>query len=287
MIEAKIILDSVNDFEDRLTTWALKYPRFIHAEVMTHRMFSRNAASSRAMPIDVLIDEVLANPAMPEYWGSSAKTMQAGPELNSEDREKAKRAWLKGRDGAVEIAKELRDAGVHQQIANRPLETYSHMLLLVSATDYENFFAQRAHQNAQPEIQKLAYMMLDLYNAGSPTHISAGKWHLPFADLYADGLDLCRKQEVSVARAARTSYKQFDKTVDVEKDFALFKRLYEGGHWSPFEHVAKSMTAEDREKLFLMTLSGKVPGVCGNFKGWIQYRKHWKNENRKDERVKK
>jgi thymidylate synthase ThyX len=79
MISAKIIADSISESEygDRITTFELEYPRFIHGELMTHRLFSRNAASSRAIPINKMMDQVLTAPAMPVEWGLNKSGMQA------------------------------------------------------------------------------------------------------------------------------------------------------------------------------------------------------------------
>ena len=69
MIEAKVILDSVSPAGKRITTLQLKYPRFIHSEFMTHRAFSRNAASSRAIPVLKRLDMMCQDPVIPLEWG--------------------------------------------------------------------------------------------------------------------------------------------------------------------------------------------------------------------------
>ena len=77
MIKVKVIADSLYGSKDRITTFELEYPRFIHAELMTHRLFSRNAASSRAISISKMIDNVSASPAHPLVWGLDQRGMQA------------------------------------------------------------------------------------------------------------------------------------------------------------------------------------------------------------------
>ena len=47
---AEVLIDSVNPAGQRLTTFVLRFPRFVLSEFNTHRMFSRNASSSRAIP---------------------------------------------------------------------------------------------------------------------------------------------------------------------------------------------------------------------------------------------
>ncbi len=134
-ISAKIILDSIYG-ESRLTTMELKYPRFIHSEFMTHRVFSRNASSSRAIPVSKLIDQIIANPAMPIHWGKNQPGMQASEEHNAEviheDPEyrhmSKEEAWLAARDEAVKFAMAFDKAGYHKQIVNRILEPFSHFL---------------------------------------------------------------------------------------------------------------------------------------------------------------
>ncbi len=272
MIKAEIIADSENLCGNRITTWILTYPRFIHSEFMTHRVFSRNAASSRAIPITKMISSVKDNPAMPEYWGKNQKGMQASEELSVEEQEKAKAIWLDARDAAIGYVLQLSDIPAHKQIANRLLEPWFHITVLATATDYENFFALRAHKDAQPEFQKLAYTMLELYNSQKPALIKPGEWHVPFADKHCEGMSLEEKLKVCTARAARTSYLTFDGKIDPKEDFRLHDMLMEGGHWSPFEHAAQALDE---------------PIYVGNFKGWKQYRKTFSAEYRTDPRVKK
>ena len=267
MISARIVADSVNPVGDRITTFVCTYPRFIHSEVMTHRAFSRNAASSRAIPVKKMIEAVEVNPAMPVFWGKNQKGMQAVEELGKEDKVFAQDMWLKARDQAVYFAKKMVDNEVHKQIANRLLEPFAHMTTLITATDYANFFNLRAHPDAQPEFQELAYAMLEQYIDNKPVLLPVGEWHLPFADQYLqEGLTTEDKLKISTARAARVSYLNFEGNIDFEKDYALHDSLLENGHMSPFEHAAQS-TDDSR--------------YYGNFKGWLQYRKTIPNENKK------
>ncbi len=269
MISAKIIADSISLENARITTFVLKYPRFIHSEVMTHRAFSRNAASSRAIPISTMIKRVVEEPAMPEYWGANQKGMQAAAELSPEDISICKKIWLRGRDEAVAIVEELDEIGLHKQIANRILEPWMHMEALVTATNVGNFFNLRAHREAQPEFQRLAAAMLREFMTHKPTLKKPGEWHLPFADQYmAEGLTLEQMQQISTARAARVSYVNFEGDFDHAKDYDLHARLEKGGHWSPFEHAAYPACTKYVKS--------------GNFTGWHQYRKMFPGENREN-----
>ena len=315
MIKSEIIADSVNLHGNRLTTFILEYPRFVHSEFMTHRMFSKNAASSRAIPFEKFVQQIKDNPAMPEYWGKNQSGMQAAEELDdisaiySEGdisiglystsipisytaKEYAKIKWLDARDKAIEQATLLNQLGLHKQIVNRILEPWFHIRVICSATEYENFFALRAHKDAQPEIQVLAEMMLENYNNSTPKKLKAGEWHIPFGDEMdefrvkevaasvnppPDVLDYAIeivKKKVAVARCARVSYHNYEGKDDYFADVKLCDRLFGTipKHLSPAEHVAEAMDNND---------------FIGNFRGFKQYRKHFLDENLSDNRVTK
>lgn len=280
MIEAKIVCDSLAPSGHRLTTYVLTYPRFIHAEFMTHRMISRNASSSRAIPVKRQIEMIETNPAIPIAFRKNQKGMQAGEVLENQD--EAVRLWLKGRDEAVGIAKSLASLEVHKQYANRVLEPYAHITVIASATEWQNFFALRCHSAAQPEINMLAMLMWEAYSLETPKEVEGGYWHLPLLsddDIDAccvkygvsclkdseDALDLAIKR--STAKCARVSYLNHDGTSStIEQDLELYERLLGGVpiHASPAEHQACAMFE---------------PARSGNFLGWIQHRKLLENEN--------
>lgn len=272
MIEARIICDSQNVFTgDRLTTFVLTYPRFIHAELMTHRMLSRNASSSRAIPIATQIGRVWQEPAEPISWGRNQRGMQAGSELAGWRLWLARRTWLAARVPAMGAAYLLCRLGLHKQHANRLLEPWMHIQVVVSATEWENFFALRTHPDAQPEFRVLAEQMLALMRRHTPVPAGSGGWHLPFVT-ELERREFSQEPEklrrISVARCARVSYLLPDgRAPDVAKDLALCERLIAGsggvGHWSPFEHVATPM----------------MYGRSGNFTGWRQYRKMFVGES--------
>lgn len=267
MYSVRILRDSINTAGDRLTTWELTYPRFVHAELMTHRVFSRNSASSRAIPIEKMIEQVIHNPAMPVWWGKNQSGMQAREELTGVELATAKEQWLIARDDAVKNARWMARFGVHKQIVNRLLEPWMWITVIVSATDFGNWFNLRHHKDAQPEIREVAVRMWELYRDGDPQWLEAGSWHLPLTGFEGDeklGLSMLKK--VSAARCARVSYLTHDGLRDVAKDLELHDRLAESGHWSPFEHPA-------------MALPGTTLG--GNFRGFMQYRKEFHNEHRR------
>lgn len=272
MIEAKIIADSINPAESRLTSFVCTYPRFIHSEVMTHRVFSRNAASSRAIPVEKMIARILKEPAMPVHWGKNQRGMQAGEELSPTDQGLAKHVWREAMRAAVLSAEHLLSLGVHKQIANRLLEPFAHMTSLITATEWGNFFNLRCHKDAQPEFQSLAYAMLEAYRVNKPVNKDWGEWHIPFGDQYIDeGLAIHERLKICTARAARVSYMSFEGDIDHNKDYGLYETLKSSGHMSPFEHAAKAT----QEGHFIGN-----PRWRSNFRGWLQYRKLIPNENR-------
>lgn len=298
MITAKILADSINSVtEDRLTTFLVTYPRFIHSEFMTHRMLSKNSASTRAIPTKKIIQSIIDNPAMPVFWGKNQAGMKAIEELNLEDIEECKSRWLDARDECIFYSKALTESfGLHKQIAGRILEPWFNITVLVSGTEWENFFALRAHKDAQPEIAALAELMLEEYNKSIPKILSPvvkvtaclnlkiedyglnevvrdqQDWHAPYSDQMYDGIDKLGALKVSIARAARTSYNSFDGEMNVEKDFAIYDKLLSSAplHASPAEHVAFPIS----ESKFI-----------GNFKGFYQFRKLLSNETQTDSRV--
>lgn len=257
MIQARIEEDTVSPAGSRITTFVLTYPRFIHSELMTHRAFSRNAASSRAIPFDRMVRMIRDNVAMPVKWGSKQPGMQSGDEVDSIARDRAVEVWNHACREAIAHAQALDTLGVHKSISNRLLEPFAHMTTLVTATEWENFFHLRANPAAQPEFQELAYEMLDAYLSGTPR---VAHMHIPFGQDAPTGSAF----KVATARCARVSYLTFDGDFSTDADVTLHDRLAAAGHWSPFEHCATAL--------------GNKYERSGNFLGWKQYRKSFHNE---------
>ncbi len=277
-ISAKIIVDSIGN-DTRLITYELTYPRFIHSELMTHRMFSRNASSSRAIPIEKFLKQIDENPASPVYWGRNQPGMQASEELDDESKSLALDVWITASQDAMKWASKLEDLGLHKQISNRLLEPWQFMKTIVTATEWENFFDLRSHPAAQPEIHELAECMKTAYNVSRPTHLSYTGWHLPYirdSEMHFPENELIK---FSVARCARVSYKNHDKSnPNKEKDLALHDILLQAGHMSPFEHIAKPICFVEVAKYGWTAHSGITHKHrngslwSGNFKNWFQYR---------------
>jgi len=268
MIQAKIVEDSIAPSGARLTTFVLTYPRFIHSEFMTHRMFSRNASSSRAIPVKKSIQMVLENPVIPLAFTRNKAGMQGGDPLDEQASKNAQYAWETAMGYAVKYAQMLADLDVHKQYANRILEPFSHITVVCSATDYANFFALRCHPMAQPEIMALADLMYEEFRTSTPKQMEIGDMHLPFvSDEERQELPQQDLIKMSVARCARVSYLNHEgKKPTLEEDKALYDRLVGSApiHASPAEHQAIAMGDESRS---------------GNFRGWIQYRKLLIDEN--------
>lgn len=271
MFEAKILCDSINEWDARITTVQLTYPRCIHAEFMTHRMFARNSASSRAIPVKKMLGQVMANPFVPIHWGMNQKGMQADKEIEPFDAVLCQKVWLDQRDQAVGAAQRLVNMGLHKQIANRLLEPWMWITVIATGNSqaFENFFHLRCSPLAEPHIQKIAYMLRDEYDALAPNPLKPGEWHLPLIGFPGDdALGEYQRCKVSVARCARVSYLTHDGKRDVDADLELYARLLANGHWSPFEHVARVALSKHASKGLGGCLSF---GRNGN--GWVQFRK--------------
>ncbi len=285
MYAAKVILDSISEYGHRLITFEVTLPRIVLAELNTHRDFSRNSASSRAIPISKMIDRVCTDPFIPIWWGKNQKGMQASEELSDGAKVGAIAAWLRARDRAVETVTALQGFDVHKQIANRLLEPWMWQTVIISATEWENFFNQRRHKDAQPEIKRAADMMFDARSASVPVERQSTDWHMPYISnedveivsekRFADWTDTLIK--VSVGRCARVSVLAHDGKRDLSEDVKLHDKLFSAGHRSPFEHVARPMTYKEKNEMdhsVRVRTRGPISDYrCGNFSGWVQLRK--------------
>lgn len=268
---ARVLCDSLSPDGVRLTSLEVTFPRIVLAEFNTHRVFSRNSASSRAIPIEKMLQKVIDDPFIPIYWGKNQRGMQAERELLPSEQAWAETEWLEARDVAIKHAKQMLEIGIHKQITNRLLEPWLWHTVIVTATEWSNFWGLRCNPMAQPEIKRAAEMMRDAYNASFPNPVNYDDWHLPLVekseafDLQVSGMsieDICR---ISVGRCARVSYLTHDGKRDPQADIELCKRLQDAGHMSPFEHVAKPMDPSSE--------SSSKAAFCGNFRGWVQLRK--------------
>lgn len=262
MINAEIIADSIGPNRVRITTFLLVYPRFIHSEMMTHRVFSRNSASSRAIPFKTQMRNILKDPATPLIWTKNQPGMQGGAELPSLALTYAKFLWKFCGLVAVCVAWLLAKAGLHKQYVNRIVEPWSHITVVVTSTFWTNFFCLRDHPDAQPEIRALARAMKIAMSKSTPKVLEEGEWHIPFGDTAVGPIDA--KLRWSVACCARVSYLSHDKKRLTQKEQdALYSKLLSSRHFSPFEHQAAATSTYNHS---------------GNFFGWRQYRHYVTNE---------
>ncbi len=261
MIKTKIIKDSRAENGKRITTFEIEFPRLIHAELMTHRALSKNAASSRAIPLKTMLGLVWNNPAEFEFWGKNQSGMQSKKELEGIRLKLAKFAWRTSGKIVCCLAWAMGRTGIHKQCVNRMLEPWSHIKVVVSGTEWDNFFHLRTHKDAQPEFQVLAKQMFKLYKESQPKLLKEGEWHLPYVE--DEGLSLEDAKKLSASLCAQTSYRKANESI--EKAREIYDRLVsaEVVHASPFEHVATQLpSASDKS---------------GNFSGWKQLREEIPN----------
>ena len=303
--DAKLLADSISPNGIRLVSMEATYPRFIHSEVLTHRVYSRNSSSSRAIPIEKMIKQVVDDPVIPVRWGKNQKGMQAFEELSKESKKAAEIIWLKARDEAVNKAYSLLNCGVHKQLVNRILEPWMWITIIITGTEWDNFINLRTDKDAQPEIQTLVATLRSLYYGYTkPQPPKYGGWHLPFItdederaslfqnpnsnEIVSDKEAVDWLKRVSAGRCARVSYLTHDGKRDHQADIELCKLLLSGGHYSPLEHQARPMTEDDLFSGLAMLpfesppYAGNMPSIkkafCGNFRGWISFRKEIPNE---------
>lgn len=295
----RILADSLSPHGVRLTTFEVTFPRFILAEFNTHGMLAKNSASSRAIPIEKMLERVNTNPFVPVSWGKNQKGMQAEEELDHKTGLAARSWWTYARGSAVSTVQRLVALGVHKQLANRLLEPWLWNTAIVSATEWENFFNLRTHKDAQPEFRVIAQMMKEAYDMHLPILLPEGAWHLPLVDWDDHVIGDIPEADlpwVSAGRCARVSYLTHEGKRDPQADIALAKRLQASGHMSPFEHVAtpfdagrvKAMERIEKEILscwgFGLLDQEEVRRMIesvrfdGKFRGWTQLRKTLPNE---------
>lgn len=309
----QIVADSISPQGHRITTMLVTMPRIILAEFNTHRMLSRNSASSRAIPFDKMVETVENNPFIPLKWMKQHKGMQGTDYFEDyQDSDFFLYHWREAAQNAIRTAKFMSSRKLTKQVCNRLLEPFMWHTVLVTATEWENFFALRLHSDAEIHMQHVAQLMLDAMNDSEPIRLQEGQWHIPFGgliDTHTLAIAIGEDKDlgdaiikIATARCAQTSYTVVgddDKNMKYIKLIALHDRLLKSGHMSPFEHCAKAMTQDEyhqwniqrgieisREQNIHLLESTQL-GWCGNFRGWIQYRKMINAENRSDNRLKK
>ncbi|CAB4174896.1 THY1 Predicted alternative thymidylate synthase [uncultured Caudovirales phage] len=283
-ISALVIQDSKCN-SNRITTLELEYPKFIHAEFLTHRMFSRNSQSSRAVPVHRMLEHIEQNPAVPVHWGAAESGMQASNEVDFVAEPTS--LWHTAKRSAIWYTQRLLDLGLHKQVANRITEPFQMIKTVVTATEWDNFFELRNHADAQPEIYELAKLMATAMEQSTPMMLRPGDWHVPYVyreqdnigqiSYYTEGvlIDKQTAKMLSASCCAQVSYRR--QNLSAEKARSLFNRLITSkpAHLSPVEHQATPMR-------IIKATDNIEPGVThmrmdstlwsNNFQGWIQHR---------------
>ena len=311
-ITAKMICDSISEQGVRLTTFEIEYPRFIHSEVMTHRSLSKNSSSSRAIPITKMLEQIEDNMAIPIYWGKAKSGMQATEEVCSTIQKYACERWGYAYLDVKHYVEQLVDGDLHKQVPNRLTEPFQMMKVVITGTDFDNFFNLRIHKDAQPEICMLAYKMYQAMQESKPIELKDGEWHLPYVEIvnavkgdknepckaycHPNGYDfLTLEQAIKLSAASCASVSYRTEGMTLEKADKIFDMLIKAEviHSSPFEHLATPIVEKfeyfDKEDLDTgyevnlplhpdswedgITHMNKQGELCsGNLRGYIQYR---------------
>lgn len=343
---ARVLADSISDRDYRLITVEATFPRYLLSEFNTHRLFSRNSASSRAIPPEKQLHRILDDPFIPVEFYSRTKGMGQDAPLEDSKRSSAVYEWLRARTDAVRhalslitsprvvnsaiyhhgdhdglrrvidiVAKAIADddvplswCNVSKSTVNRILEPFMWHTVIVTATEWDNFFSLRCPPGyevdlgfpAEPEIQRLALEMRKVMRASTPNDLGPGEWHTPLVeDGYARGPSAGFESQyfwpkVSVGRCARVSFDTHENFEEEAKSTSRAEALENSGHMSPFEHVAtpfteqewsvrrsmadQALVAEHLDETTCEQLTEQTQ-FCGNFRGWTQYRKFISHES--------
>ncbi len=303
-ISAKVIADSINQKGIRMTTFELNFHRYILAEANTHRMLSKNAASSRAIPLQSIIHQIMNEPAIPVHWGTNNPGMQSKSEMSLENQVIAKEKWIEAMHKMIESANILGDKNglnMHKQNVNRLLEAFTMTKQVLTGTTFANLLNLRDHDDAQPEFRVLASCIKECLEQSKPELLVPGEWHVPYVATKRNSIgnleywsndtkiDLDTARKISASCCAQVSYRKLDDTI--EKALDIFGMLHleddknRHKHSSPVEHQG---TPIDEYNIPFNPNSWE-PGVThvrrdgslwsGNLQGWIQYRQLIPNES--------
>lgn len=256
-ITAKVVCDSISEQGIRLTTFEIEYPRFIHSELMTHRMLSKNSSSSRAIPIQKMLDQIETNPATPLYWGKTKSGMQADGEIDEQN--SAAYYWIECLSDVKKSVNRLSNLGLHKQVPNRLLEPFQMMKVVITGTDWDNFFNLRIHKDAQPEICMLAYKIYKAMEVSKPCELKVGEWHLPYVEKY----DIPVTYSDLGGYEYETGYHVFhyDKECEhtVEQVLSLEEAIkYSAASCASVSYRTENMTLEKADKIFDMLIKADV-----------------------------
>lgn len=295
-VDVKLLQHSYSPDGISMYSFEVEIPRIILAEWNTHGMLNTNAQSSRAVPTKKLIEEVRRNPYMPSHWGKNQKGMQAYEECHSSVKSMPRESfWDICIHNACNNAQAFEEAGYHKQIANRVIEPYSHTKLVVSGTEWNNFFNLRIHKDAEPNIREMAIKIYEITRSSAGVRLYNGEWHLPYISQYRQEgsmryvfdnqyVSLSDAIRISLACVAQVSYRSLNTHPDaIDRIYdSLFPSNGEPIHGSPAQHLAtpfkeawckgtwqEGETHRDRNGY----------SWSAQLRGWCQYRKLIPNEN--------
>lgn len=311
--DAEVLADSVAPSDVRVTTIKGVYPRFIHAEVLRHRVQSHAVMSSRAVPTEKLIELVRNDMFVPETFHARVKGMGYGDELDASLQDAARQIWMQAGMTMAHAAEDLMEVGIDKSRANRLIEPFLPVVDIITATEWSNFLALRQPDGsdpvpqkefpAQPEFQIFARMVREAMEESEPKELKYGEWHLPLTpDFTLDGDEAWWNEwaRISAGRIAKVSFMKLDfeaPEIGLERQ----GRLVDDAHWSPSEHPCRPLTRQDvfddalASKIMLpasfardLVVSAQADpaafdatkiGVredelwCGNLRGFVQLRK--------------
>lgn len=305
---ARVIADSITVDGHRLTTVEATCWRPVLAEQNTHRVLSRNSASSRAIPVSKQLDRFVDDPSLPLVWPKEQKGMQGGSGLDGVPLDDAEDLWddlstyVHNRISQYVESHPDPETRLHKSMLNRWLEVGLWQTQIISGTQWDGYFWQRCHKDAEPHIRAMAEAIRDARDASDPKILQPGEWHLPYwaengghesdwddasglvydpveshEKLDADRLEVAKR--CSTARCARVSYLTQSGERDIGEDLNLYGRLTENRvgsedppHASPLEHVATPW-ADNVQSVTLPNgnVMGPLPKL-GNHIGWLQLR---------------
>lgn len=297
----ELVQASVNGVTNTpIYTFILEYPRAIHAQLLTHRVFSKNSSSSRAVPIKKAIQQIKDNPAKP-IWTSNQKGMQGPVIEDAPTLDILAKLWNGMFDTTVRfvelMANKPEDGGlnIHKQNAGRYLEPFQNIRVCLTSTEWENWDWLRVDVAAQPEIEELAKLIKQARDEAEPMILTHLEWHVPFVDRKRDSKGILRyysgdqeinyKQalQISMSCAAQTSYRNLDDSLEKAED--MYEKLFAGQkvHASPSEHQAYPIVKEYLEKPEstdpdevwqegITHMDRHATLWSGNFKDWVQHR---------------
>lgn len=273
-VNSQLIKSSVSEHGNRIDTFVVTCPVYVWYELLTHRLFSRNCSSTRAVPTTKLRKQVLDSPAIPSILTQYQKGMAANEVLSSDAYQLALKEYEDVLAASIQAHSNLESLGVSKQDSNILLLPFIHFQGVVTSTEWNNFFNLRCNKNSRPDMRLLAESMYRNYNEASPELVKKGEYHLPFLTEDELTLPLEDKLSISSARCARVSYylnigEENQVKSNLEKDLERTKSLIENGHWSPLEHPATPLPVSSKGKNYMV----------GNFVGWMPYRKEFLDES--------